>query len=432
MRAPALYALLFAGMLTLSGCSAASGITGIPFTGGANPASTPVTAPSKSSPAPTATTAPAPAASTAAPSTSDPAVAAIEAVIQKANQEQQTAFEKGDPTVMQDTATSSYYNELTQINSGMAGSGVSDIKLLKVEWGQVKQTGPTTAQATTFETWQTNYSDGSTDQSRQQNNYTLVLDQGAWKIQSDDNPNSNSGSSGGSPASSTGSTAPTAPSNPNPQAVITPASQTDSSRNWSGYAASSGKFTSVTGTWTVPQPQAAGLGPASGATWVGIGGVNSRDLIQAGTEETVGGSGAVSYDAWIEMLPGAARQIPLAVKAGDSITTSIDQQSSGKWLIKIVDNTTGEDYQTTVAYSSTLSSAEWIEEAPSVGRRIVPLDNFGAVQFTAGSAVENGKAVSIEQAGGQPISLTDGRGNVLAAPSVLSSDGTGFTVSQSQ
>jgi hypothetical protein len=34
-------------------------------------------------------------------------------------------------------------------------------------------------------------------------------------------------------------------------------------------------------------------------------------------------------------------------------------------------------------YSSSLSSAEWIEKMPSTGSSFVPLDNFGSVQFSA-------------------------------------------------
>ena len=53
--------------------------------------------------------------------------------------------------------------------------------------------------------------------------------------------------------------------------------------------------------------------------------------------------------------------------------------------------TSGQSYQTTVQYSSSQSSAEWIEEAPASGNGIVPLDNFGAVAFSAASTIENGR-----------------------------------------
>jgi hypothetical protein len=74
------------------------------------------------------------------------------------------------------------------------------------------------------------------------------------------------------------------------------------SRNWSGYVATGGSFTSVAGTWTVPALSTR-QAFASDATWVGIGGVSSSDLIQAGTEETTSRSGQVGYNAWVETLP---------------------------------------------------------------------------------------------------------------------------------
>ena len=439
MRTSMILPLVLFVALALTGCSVASGAFGSPAVNGPSSSSVPSGTPSTSTPPPALVTSPGPtaAASPAATSpspaagTTDPATAAIQAVIQKANQEQQDAFAKNDPTVMKDTATSAYYDQLVQINSDMSNGGVSSIKLVTIEWGQIKVTSPTTAQATTFETWQTVYSDGSTDQSRQQNVYALVQEQGVWKIQSDDNPNSTPSPSGGSSASaSSGSGVPSSPSTSVPPAPSAAASQTDVSRNWSGYAATSGAFTAVTGTWTVPQSQSAG-NLASGATWVGIGGVNSKDLIQAGTQEMTNGSGAVQYEAWIETLPKSSRPVPFAVSPGDSVTVSISQQGTGQWQIDFKNHTTGESYQTNVQYASSLSSAEWVEEAPSVGRRVVPIDNFGTIQFSGGSAVENGKSVTIAQAGAQPITLTGAGGSALATPSVLTSDGQGFSVSRS-
>lgn len=425
MRASPIYTLVLLISLALTGCSAASGASSSQAVGGPSSSSAPAAAPSTSTPPPTPMATPGPAAG-ASPSSdglsatadsSDPATAAIQAVIQKANQEQQDAFVKGDPTAMKDTATSDYYDQLVQINSDMAQGGVSAIKLVKIEWGQIKVTSPTTGQATTFETWQTSYKDGSTDQGREQNVYTLVQEQGAWKVQSDDHPDATPSPSGGSSASV-------------PPESSAPASQPDISHNWSGYATTSGTFTAVTGTWTVPQSRSLGS-LAAGATWVGIGGVQSRDLIQAGTQEITNGSGTVHYNAWVETLPQAARQVPFAVSPGDSVTVSVSKQVSDQWLIEFKNQTTGESYQTTEQYTSSLSSAEWVEEAPSTGRRLLPIDDFGTVQFSGGSAVEDGKSVTIAQAEAQPITMAGPRGDAVATPSVLAPDGQGFSVTRS-
>src|SRR5207302_942885 len=82
-----------------------------------------------------------------------------------------------------------------------------------------------------------------------------------------------------------------------------------SSSNGSGYAATGGTFTAVSGAWTVPQVSATTAG--LDATWVGIGGMTTNDLIQAGTQAMVSGRGGVQYEAWIELLPRSSQTVPL-------------------------------------------------------------------------------------------------------------------------
>ena len=202
-----------------------------------------------------------------------------------------------------------------------------------------------------------------------------------------------------------------------------------SSTNWSGYAATGGTYTAVNGTWVVPQVAPDGASGAS-ATWVGIGGAGSRDLIQAGTEETESG-GRVTHQAWIELLPAASQPVPLAVKGGDTVSVSIASRGGSSWQIAIKNVTTGKSFERTVSYASSFSSAEWIEEAPSSGRRTIALDDFGRVQFLSGSATKDGRTVTIAGSGAQPISMTGPGGQRLATPSGLSADGTAFVVDYS-
>jgi len=350
-------------------------------------------------------------------SANDPAaVAAVKDVIQQANDAQAKAFAQHDVSLMRASATDSYYQELLQIDSDLATSGVTAIELTKLDFGAVTVSGAT-AQATTFETWRSTYDDGSVDERTDRNFYTLVQQNGIWKIQSDVQPDAQTIS----PSTGTG-TPGVVPGNP--------ASSSSSSSNWSGYAASGGTFTSVTGTWTVPQVSSASAG--ADATWVGIGGMSSRDLIQAGTQATVTTNGGVRYEAWIEMLPQTSRTVALSVSAGDSVTVSITAKSGNDWAIALKNNTTGETYDQTVQYASSLSSAEWVQEAPSAGRGIVPLDNFGTLAVSKASAVRDGKTMNLAQLGAKPVSMINGRGEVLAQPSSLSSDGNGFTVTRTQ
>ncbi len=165
------------------------------------------------------------------------------------------------------------------------------------------------------------------------------------------------------------------------------------------------------------------------ATWVGIGGVTSHDLIQVGTDATVAGS-RVRYTAWIETLPQAARTVPLMVHAGDAVSVSITLQSSNTWQVAIHNDTTGQNYQQSVTYSSSRSSAEWVEEAPSSGRSVAPLDDFGTVQFLRGATIKDGRNETIASAGGRAITMINSRGQVLAQTSALGSDGASFTVAR--
>jgi Peptidase A4 family len=203
------------------------------------------------------------------------------------------------------------------------------------------------------------------------------------------------------------------------------------SQNWAGYVATGGNYTSVSGSWTVPQPGTNGH-TASDATWVGIGGVSNNDLIQSGTQNIVDPSGNITTTAFYELLPDVSTPISaVTVKSGDTVTVSISQTATNIWLINFTDNTSGQNYQTTVSYDSSLSSAEWIEEAPSNGASVLPLDNFGTVSFTGGQTTENGSSVSINGAGASSVIMVNSAGQALATPSALSSDGTNFNITRS-
>lgn len=208
------------------------------------------------------------------------------------------------------------------------------------------------------------------------------------------------------------------------------ANVTETSRNWSGYVATGGTFTSITGTWTVPQPSSSDH-MAADAAWVGIGGVSSHDLIQSGTEDVVDNHGRITFSAFYELLPADAQLIPVEVNGGDSITVSISETSTNQWQIAFKDNTSGQDFTTSVSYSSSYSSADWIEEVPSEGRKILTLDNFGSVAFSAGSATENSNQMTIAQSNAQSIIMVNRRSQPLATPSDLGDDGASFTVTRS-
>jgi hypothetical protein len=279
--------------------------------------------------------------------------------------------------------------------------------------------------------------------------YTLTLDNGAWKVSADEHPDDVLGSGGstpGVPGSVTtpggrstqpgGATQPGSSATPPPSQPSAPRGQRgggiNTSQNWSGYAATGGTYTAVNGSWVVPQFNQSSAAGAD-AAWVGIGGVNTRDLIQAGTQQTVSGSGSTQYEAWVETLPQASHPVPLTINPGDSVSISItlQPQSKDQWLVAFKNNTTGQTFQVTETYTSSMSSAEWIEEAPSALRgRQLPLDNFGKIDFSGGSTVKDGQTVSIGGSGAKAITMSGRGGQTLATPSTLGTDGASFTVTR--
>jgi len=110
------------------------------------------------------------------------------------------------------------------------------------------------------------------------------------------------------------------------------------SRNWAGYVAQNGRYTSVSGSWKVTSPSASTDG--SDAEWVGIGGVNSRDLLQTGTQAIIQ-NGQIQYSAWYEGLPGLEHVIPMDISGGDSVSASIVETSPGEWHIHMHNATNG-------------------------------------------------------------------------------------------
>src|SRR5438067_7282049 len=154
------------------------------------------------------------------------------------------------------------------------------------------------------------------------------------------------------------------------------------SLNWAGYAdlAPSGhRITAVTSTFKVPAVN--GTTPGFAATWTGIGGFNTQDLIQAGVEEDSLSAALPSYNAWYEILPASETPVSrcsgdsrCTVRPGDTVTVSIATtgiiQKKQTWKISIVDS--GHwSFAKSLTYTSSYSSAEWILEAPTVGAQTV-------------------------------------------------------------
>jgi peptidase A4-like protein len=159
-----------------------------------------------------------------------------------------------------------------------------------------------------------------------------------------------------------------------------------SSTNWAGYAVTGAKHsvTFVRGSWIEPTAVSCPTGKYYYSSfWVGIDGFNSGTVEQTGTD-TDCSNGVASYYAWYEFYPNPSITITkVKVHAGDTIIASVDFVSATVgFRLTLTDHTTGKSVNHTGTVSGALrTSAEWIAEAPSSFSGVLPLADFGKVQF---------------------------------------------------
>ncbi len=171
------------------------------------------------------------------------------------------------------------------------------------------------------------------------------------------------------------------------------------STNWSGYAATTGTYTSVSASWTQPAGTCRS-GDQYAAFWVGLDGYTSSTVEQTGSEVDCVGSRA-EYYAWYEMYPGPSENYSNTVRAGDHFNASVTYEGSNKFALFIQDTTQGWSHTTTATLrNAARSSAEVIVEAPccTSSGGILPLTDFGTVNITGslanGSALGNAGGVT--------------------------------------
>jgi len=211
------------------------------------------------------------------------------------------------------------------------------------------------------------------------------------------------------------------------------------SPNWAGYMVVSDLSSPapmvavVNGSWTVPS--VTGTSDSYSAVWIGIGGQYDTTLVQAGTlQDWV--NGQAEYSAFYEALPAGLITIDsINVSPGDVISVSISLVDSAAniWSIELLDGTTGQSFQTSLAYGSTQLSAEWIVERPTLvaDNQIATMPDFGSIQFT-GCIVKMGSGFGgIRDFPRLQYSMYELDLNstlAIANVSPLSADGKSFTV----
>jgi hypothetical protein len=219
------------------------------------------------------------------------------------------------------------------------------------------------------------------------------------------------------------------------------AAHPNQSGNWSGYNVGTldygndTRFTSITGEWKVPAVSMHNKkdGTEYSSNWIGIGGgcvnascsVTDSTLIQTGTEQDASTSGS-SYSAWWEIIPLTSQTISnFTVGPGDLVYASIGQSEPEVWVIALKDLTRHESFSTTVPYSSSELTAEWISETPVVvgssSAAIATMPNVKGDSFDLGTV--NGTPVALNSA--DEMQLVS-NGTVEATPSAPDSDHDGF------
>lgn len=194
------------------------------------------------------------------------------------------------------------------------------------------------------------------------------------------------------------------------------------SANWSGYAATTGTFTSVSASWTQPAGTCS-QGDQYAAFWVGLDGYSSRTVEQTGSEvDCIGGT--AEYYAWYEMYPSLSQNYSNTVKAGDKFTATVTYEGNNDFSLYIADTTQKWSHTTTATLAGAArSSAEVIVEAPccTSGGGVLPLTDFGTVSFTGSTA--DGSAIG--SAGGvTEIVMVDSAGRSKDTISMLSGGGS--------
>ncbi len=207
------------------------------------------------------------------------------------------------------------------------------------------------------------------------------------------------------------------------------------SGNWSGYAATGGTFSAVTGDWTVPTVTCLPSTTTYSSQWIGIDGYESGTVEQDGIEAGCL-SGTPHYNAWYEMYGDEAVndgfEVPLSgssypVSPGDAMSASVSITGS-TWTLSIADTTASWSYSIEIASPSPAparSSAEWIVERPEIDSSLSALSDFGSESFTGASATDGAASGAISAFTVDPLEMEGS--TLLAAPGALSPGGEGFT-----
>lgn len=133
--------------------------------------------------------------------------------------------------------------------------------------------------------------------------------------------------------------------------------------NWGGYVAQGSNFTSISGSWTMPQVTCNSSNDLY-APWIGIDGYGSQTVEQTGVQVDCS-SGSPAYSGWYEMYPAAPKYFSEPVDAGDTFTASVVDNGGGAYSLTLSDTTKGWSKTTQASLGAQDASAEAVIESPT-------------------------------------------------------------------
>src|SRR5689334_20699819 len=112
------------------------------------------------------------------------------------------------------------------------------------------------------------------------------------------------------------------------------------SSNWSGYAVTGGRFTTVSASWTQPSVNCSVTPTGWSSFWIGLDGDTTNTVEQTGTEADCS-SGRAVYSAWYEMYPKYPKNYAVPISPGDHFTATVTSGSRGSFTLTLSDTTKG-------------------------------------------------------------------------------------------
>ena len=171
------------------------------------------------------------------------------------------------------------------------------------------------------------------------------------------------------------------------------------------------------------------------ASWIGIDGYNSNDVLQAGTESDAYCSGSTKssyYSAWYEWYPnGSVRISSLPVAPGDDMFVEVWSTSSTQGYAYLVNLNTNQSVEIGFAAPSGTrligNSAEWVVERPGLGGGYATLTNYISDYFSNADAMTfAGSYYYPSSPGAIQVTMLDNNGHPISYPTLLGTYGIWF------